>query len=270
MTGILTLIPTPLDDDAQLEPSALAALAQAAADERTLILAEESRPARRRWLNWGLPREAIKRFINFNEHTSTQQTPLILAALQKGQNAVLFSDTGMPAFCDPGTALVAFCHQAGIKVTATYFPQSMVLAYALAGFGGPFYFAGMLQGRSTAERQQHLRQLLQRREGIILYDTPYRFIQLGRELAAVNHNRYLCLACDLATKKEEIFWGKSLPKIWRATSLDQDQDHGKRNQDKVDVETENRDSAKELAKREFVVVLAPAGYKLPPLAKVDR
>ena len=107
MAGRLTLIPTPLDEAAALEASAWAVLRHAAQDEHTLILAEESRPARRRWLNWGLPREAIKRFVNFNEHTAAAQTPLVLQALQKGQDAVLFSDTGMPAFCDPGTELVA-------------------------------------------------------------------------------------------------------------------------------------------------------------------
>ena len=241
MAGTLTLIPTPLDDDAPLEARALAALQQAAQNSNTLILAEESRPARRRWLNWGLPREAIERFINFNEHTAAKQTPLVLAALKQGQDAVLFSDTGMPAFCDPGTELVAYCHQAGLKVTAAYFPQSMVLAYTLAGFGGAFYFAGMLAGRSSAERQQHLRKLLARPEGIIFYDTPYRLAQVGRELTAVHCTRHLLVACDLATPRETLFWGKRVAEAW---------------------------AQKE--KREFVIVMAPQGFKLPPLPQEAR
>ena len=101
MAATLTLIPTPLSENAPLEASALAALQQAAQDAQALILVEESRPAWRRWLQWGLPRAAISRFINFNEHTSATQTPQVLQALQQGHNAVLFSDTGMPAFCDP-------------------------------------------------------------------------------------------------------------------------------------------------------------------------
>ena len=238
MAGQLTLIPTPLDDNAPLEKSAWQALQQAAADPQTLILAEESRPARRRWIQWGLPREAVERFINFNEHTARQETPRIRQALRQGQNAVLFSDTGMPAFCDPGTELVAACHQEGIKVTATYFPQSMVLAYTLAGVGGNFYFAGMLRGKQTAERQQHLAQLLRRPETIILYDTPYRLHQLGQELAAVHCTRHLFLACDLATPQEELFWGKRCAQAW-ATKV----------------------------KREFVLVIGPQGYQLPPMAR---
>ena len=236
MGACLTLIPTPLAEDAPLGPSARAALAAAAADPQTLILVEESRPAWRRWLRWGLPREAIERFINFNEHTALAQTPQVLAALEKGQAAVLFSDAGMPAFCDPGTTLIAHCHARGIKVTATYFPQSMVLAWALAGFAGPFYFAGMLPGKRPAERRTALAQLLQRPEAVIFYDTPYRLAALGKDLASCKNTRHLFLACDLNSPQEQLFWGKACQQAFASGT-----------------------------KREFVAVLGPRGFKLPPL-----
>jgi 16S rRNA (cytidine1402-2'-O)-methyltransferase len=147
----------------------------------------------------------------------------------------------MPAFCDPGTDFIAHCHALGIKVTATYFPQSMVLAWALAGFPGPFYFAGMLPGKTAGERRASLAGLLQRPEAVIFYDTPYRLAALGKDLQSLKNQRQLFLACDLNSPQEELFWGKACAAAFASAQ-----------------------------KREYVVVVAPRGYKVPSLKKGGR
>ena len=99
MNSRLILIPTPLDESLPLEATALELLKLRCLDDDVLLLVEEHKVARQRWLKWGLPREAIERFALFNEHTQEALRPEIIQKLKSGKTAVLMSDGGMPAFC---------------------------------------------------------------------------------------------------------------------------------------------------------------------------
>jgi 16S rRNA (cytidine1402-2'-O)-methyltransferase len=65
----LILIPTPIQDDHPLETVARELLLKDAMEDNVILLVEEHKVARGRWLKWGLPREAIEKFILFNENT---------------------------------------------------------------------------------------------------------------------------------------------------------------------------------------------------------
>ena len=73
--GELILIPTPIQDDRPLESVAREMLLKDCLSTDVLILVEEHKIGRQRWLRWGLPREAIEKFILFNEHTQEKLTP---------------------------------------------------------------------------------------------------------------------------------------------------------------------------------------------------
>jgi 16S rRNA (cytidine1402-2'-O)-methyltransferase len=177
----LTLIPTPLKEELPLEPTALALLQTAASDERYWILVEELKVARQRWLRWGLPRETIERFKAFNEHSVEVLEGEVVKHLKSGGLAVLMSDGGLPAFCDPGQSLVNRCHQNKIPVTATSFPNSISLAVALSGFSHrSFFFRGFLpqkEGRESALKEVWAHSATQ-----VLMETPYRRQRLLEEL----------------------------------------------------------------------------------------
>ncbi|MEI8346044.1 MAG: hypothetical protein WCG27_01155, partial [Pseudomonadota bacterium] len=84
--GQLTLIPTPLDPQTPLEPVALGLLQTATSveKEKSIIAVEEHKPARQRWIHWGLPREAIDTFVLYNEHNAPQSAQELLPKLQEG------------------------------------------------------------------------------------------------------------------------------------------------------------------------------------------
>src|SRR5690242_20457626 len=112
----LILVPTPLQDDLPLESVALERLKADALKDNIVLLVEEHKVARQRWLKWGLPREAIEKFVLFNEHTQKETLPEVLKKLKAGNDVYLLSDCGLPAFCDPGQVLVDACHKQRIKV----------------------------------------------------------------------------------------------------------------------------------------------------------
>lgn len=202
----LILIPTPIDDDSPLESVARDLLMANALSEDSVILVEEHKACRRRWLHWGLPREAIEKFVLYNEHTRDELNPNIISMLQSGKTAYLMSDCGLPAFCDPGTSLVALCHESDLKVTSTPFANSIALAVSLSGISHDrFIFEGFVAKGS--ERAQDLKRIMRQKEVSILMDTPYRMKKLLEELASINGNREAFLAMDLNKQDEQLLKG---------------------------------------------------------------
>lgn len=210
MKGKLILIPTPIDDQSALESKAFHLL-NTATELDSIILVEEAKTGRRRWLHWGLPRERIEHFVLYNEHNQAESAQAFIKELKNGKTIFLMSDCGLPAFCDPGQKLVNLCHQNKIQVTATPFPNSISLAVALSGFPHDrFMFEGFLPVENQP-REEALKVILKKPYTTILMDTPYRLEKLLTELAKMSSDlklkREIFLGLDLNQETEELFRG---------------------------------------------------------------
>lgn len=226
----LILIPTPLQDDHPLETVALEKLQADAMKEDVVLLVEEHKTGRQRWLKWGLPREAIEKFILFNEHTQEKIQGDVIKFLRAGKTVYLLSDCGLPAFCDPGQKLVDACHKQGLTVTATPYPNSISLAVALSGFSHEsFVFGGFIPVKEP-ERTQWMKKELSRPETLIWMETPYRLKRLMEELENLGLSRDIFLGLDLGGSEELLLRGNAKQVHQRLTGS---------------------------MKREFVLVLAP-------------
>ncbi len=226
----LILVPTPISDDLPLETVALERLKIDCLDPNVILLVEEHKVARQRWLKWGLQREAIQRFRLYNEHTSKELAPEIVKELKSGKRVYLLSDCGLPAFCDPGQNLVDLCHKKNIKVTATPFPNSIALAVALSGFSHDrFTFCGFVPVKEP-ERLHWIKVELKRPETLVWMETPYRLKKLLEAMVESKTQREVFLAVDLGSTSEVLLRGQA----------------SRLNQDPISSE-----------KREFVIVIAP-------------
>lgn len=208
--GKLVLVPTPIYEALPLEPRALELLIQDCLKEEVLLLVEEHKVGRQRWLSWGLPREAIEKFIVFNEHTHKDVSKDIITRLKSPNTvAYLLSDCGLPAFCDPGQSLVDLCHKSHIQVTATPFPNSIALAMALSGFPHDrFMFCGFVPQKNP-ERQEWLKKEWKRPETLVLMETPYRLKKFLEELNELGGPRDIFLGMDLGAPTECLLRGKA-------------------------------------------------------------
>lgn len=206
MKGTLTLIPTPIDDESPLCIKAKELLLDAFA-KKEKILVEELKAGRRRWLHFGLPREAIEHFVLYNEHTRDQLNREIIADLKRGVNVFLMSDCGLPAFCDPGQELVNLCHISGLRVTSSPFANSIALAVSLSGFAhNRFIFEGFIPAKKEM-RSKEIKRIIKQREMSIIMDTPYRLKKLLEELQLHGCGRDIFLGLDLNQKSEELLRG---------------------------------------------------------------
>lgn len=206
--GVLTLIPTPLSEEGELEPVAYRTLLTAATENRehSLFVIEDLKPGRKRWLGFKLPRECVNDFVLYNEHTAKSVAPELLMALKAGKNVFLMSDGGLPAFYDPGVELVDLCHKNNIRVTSTPFFNSVVLALALSGFDHKkFWFEGFMP-LENQERIKVLKNILDLKSTAILMDTPYRLKRVLEEIESIwgSSKKELFLAMDLNQGSEEL------------------------------------------------------------------
>lgn len=205
----LILVPTPIADDVPLEKTALDKLMIECLREDVLLLVEEHKVARQRWLKWGLPREAIEKFQLYNEHTSEKMKDEVIKELKSGKTVFLMSDCGLPAFCDPGQNLVDLCHKQKILVTATPFPNSIALAVALSGFShSRFSFSGFVPVKEP-ERQSWMQNELKRPEMLVWMETPYRLRKLLEDLGKTGTKRDVFLGMDLGSPTEKLLRGSA-------------------------------------------------------------
>ena len=112
----------------------------------------------------------------------------LLAPLHDGHDVGLMSEAGLPGVADPGAAVVAAAHAAGIAVVPLAGSSSLTLALAATGLNGQsFAFVGYLPVDANA-RAQRLRELEKRsrqeRQTQLLIETPYRNAAMADALLA--------------------------------------------------------------------------------------
>jgi 16S rRNA (cytidine1402-2'-O)-methyltransferase len=126
----------------------------------------------------------------------------LLQPALEGHDLGLISEAGLPAVADPGAALVAEAHQAGVPVLPLPGASSLLLALAASGLNGQsFAFVGYLP-QEAAARTARIRELeaLSRRlqQTQLVIETPYRNAALLQALlAALAPTTRLSVSCGL-------------------------------------------------------------------------
>jgi 16S rRNA (cytidine1402-2'-O)-methyltransferase len=110
-------------------------------------------------------------------HEAVDVSALLAPALA-GHDLGLLSEAGLPALADPGAALVAAAHTAGLRVVALPGASSIALAVAASGLNGQsFAFVGYVPVAAEARgaRIRALEAASRREEQTqLLIETPYR------------------------------------------------------------------------------------------------
>ena len=167
------------------------------------ILAEDTRQTRKLTNHYGIS-TPLKSCHKFNE---ASRASAVLEAISQGKAVALVTDSGMPAIADPGSRIVAACHEQGLKVFVIPGPSALTSALALSGMGGAaFHFAGFLPHKSGA-RARLLAELGAYPCPVVLFESPYRFLKLLDEIAAVLGQRQICVAREMTKIHEESLCG---------------------------------------------------------------
>ena len=133
----------------------------------------------------------------------------LLAPALQGKDVGLLSDAGAPGVADPGAAIVAAAHAAGVRVVPLVGPSALLLGLMAAGMNGQrFAFHGYLPVKPDAraralaalERDSRAQDMTQ-----IFIETPYRNAAMIATLAQVlQASTAVCVAADLTLPTETI------------------------------------------------------------------
>jgi 16S rRNA (cytidine1402-2'-O)-methyltransferase len=208
MKGTLYLIPSTLGEDSPL--NVLPPVIPEVIDKLKNYIVEDVRSARRflKKINPGIIIDDLT-FQILNEHTPADEIPAMLAPLTEGSDVGLLSEAGLPCVADPGSALVGYAHEKGIKVVPLTGPSSIFLALMASGFNGQnFVFHGYLPV-DKRERLQKIKEIetaaYQKGQTQIFIETPYRNDQMLEALIqACMPQTKICIAVDLTLPGEII------------------------------------------------------------------
>jgi 16S rRNA (cytidine1402-2'-O)-methyltransferase len=190
----LVFVPTPLGNLRDITQRALDTLRDA-----TLIVAEDSRVARRLLSAYGLPGRDI---WTYHEHNAATATDAILERARLETVAVV-TDAGMPGISDPGSALVAAARATGVAIEVLPGPTAFACAAVLSGFDlRRFVFEGF-PPRSGAERRSALRAALDRGLPSVWYEAPHRIRATLADLATVAPAARVFLVREFSKMHEE-------------------------------------------------------------------
>jgi 16S rRNA (cytidine1402-2'-O)-methyltransferase len=206
MPGILYLVAIPIGNFDDITFRAITVLKEA-----DVVVCEERSEGLRFLRHYGIE----KPVETLNEHNEPAASSIFLNLLKQGKSIALISDAGTPVFSDPGQVLVEKAIRQNIKIVPVPGASSLLPALIVSGFPiKEFVFAGFLSPKRE-RRLTELRQLKKEQRTIVLMDTPYRLVQLLRDMADVfGETRRVCVAFDLTLSTEEIFHGTA-PKLYQ-------------------------------------------------------
>ncbi len=114
-----------------------------------------------------------KPLVSYYEHNKTYKGDAIIKRLLEGETCGLITDAGTPAVSDPGSSLVAECHQQGIKVIPIPGCCAAAAAVSVSGLEGKkFIFEGFLT-ESKKERSDTLEELKTQKRDVVFYSPPH-------------------------------------------------------------------------------------------------
>lgn len=221
--GTLYLIPTPLGSASDPRQVLAPATLEIVSRLRSFIV-ENARTARAFLKAAGTetPLQSLS-MVELNARTPAQDVAGMLAPLRAGEDLGLLSEAGCPAVADPGAALVACAHAAGIRVVPLVGPSSLLLALMASGLNGQrFAFAGYLPAQPEA-RGTRLRELERRSaandETQLWIETPYRNRQmLESALESLSPETRLTVAAELTLEPETVITRRVVD--WRARPVE--------------------------------------------------
>lgn len=195
-SGILYVVATPIGNLADLSPRAREIL-----NNVDLIAAEDTRHTRRLLSHFGIK----TRLFALHEHNEKEASAELVSSMLAGSSVALVSDAGTPLLSDPGFALVATAHQAGLRVSPIPGPSAFVAALSVGGIATDrFCFEGFLPSRSAA-RLARLNELRHETRTLVFYESVHRIGETLRDIAAsLGANRPACIARELTKLHEEI------------------------------------------------------------------
>jgi len=144
-----------------------------------------------------------KKLLSVRAQNEAYGAEKVLEFLAEGQSVAYVSDAGTPGVSDPGAVLVHIVREAGYTVIPI--PGVSALS-CLLSIGGLSYrtvsFEGFLSPK-PGRRRSRLRELMERDEPFVIYESPYRAVKLMEDIAEIDPERWIVIGREMTKVHEE-------------------------------------------------------------------
>ena len=195
MPGTLYIVATPIGNLEDVTLRALRILR-----EVSVIAAEDTRRTARLLQQYSISTPTT----SLHQHNEGLRGPVLLSRLLAGESIALVSDAGTPVVSDPGSALVASAHAAGIRVEPIPGASAAIAALSVSGLPAEqFTYLGFPPARGNARKNWFAAASRETRT-FILYEAPHRIRQTLEDLLAAVGDRDLFVGRELTKLHEEL------------------------------------------------------------------
>ena len=200
MSGLLSILGTPIGNLDDLSPRAARALADA-----DIIACEDTRVARKLLTRAESPSRA--KLVPYHARNEAVRALELARAVAGGAHVVLTTDAGMPGLSDPGQRLVAACAEVGVRIEVIPGPSAVLAALVASGLPtARFVFEGFLP-RTAGARRRRLAELAAESRTTVLFEAPHRLGASLADMAQVMGTRRAAVARELTKVHEEVIRG---------------------------------------------------------------
>lgn len=195
----LYLVPTPIGNLRDITLRAMDVLSSA-----NLVLCEDTRHSRKLFDSMNLHPRSLS---SYHDHNETEKADWVANFVSEGNSVALISDAGSPCISDPGYRVVNAVRAKGLKVIPLPGATACVPALTASGFAvHEFTFVGFPPQKKG--RQTFMKEIAERKDTVIMYESPNRIEKLMAELdAVIGTTRRVCVARELTKIHEEITVG---------------------------------------------------------------
>lgn len=196
--GKLYICPTPIGNLEDITLRTLRIL-----EEVDLIAAEDTRHTIKLLNHYNIKTP----LTSYHEHNLKTKGIELVGKISQGKNIAQVSDAGMPGISDPGEDLINLAIEKDIEIVVLPGATASIPALVVSGLPtDKFVFEGFLSSKRN-QRIKELESIKEKKETIILYESPYRLIDTLNDIIDILGNRNIAIIRELTKLHEEIFRG---------------------------------------------------------------
>ncbi len=170
-----------------------------------IIACEDTRQSKKLLSHYGIN----KHLISCRARNEVNSASGILKLLNEGKDIAYISDAGTPGISDPGSILVRVVRDGGIRTIPIPGASAQTTLASIGGFKGKsVLFEGFLP-QKQGKRKKRLRELLDREEAFVVYESPYRIEKLMKDLSDTEPERKLIVGREMTKLHEQYIEGNS-------------------------------------------------------------
>ena len=154
--------------------------------------------------------EIHKPLISCRSQNEAYVAEKISELLAEDKDIAYISDAGTPGLSDPGNRLVQIVRSNGFDIIPIPGVSAFAAIISIAGNSGKSVtFDGFLSPK-PGKRRKRVKELLERRDSFLLYESPFRIIKLVKDIVDLEPDRIVLIGREMTKIYEEFIEGTAL------------------------------------------------------------